>query len=309
MTPGLAPEIAARALDGLVIAVVGGDRREQEIARLAAQAGAVVRAYGFPWPDAGLRGVQRSSSAAEAVQGADYAIFPIPGVDAGGRLYAPEAPEPIVPDTALLSRMNPGAAVILGRADPLLTAAGAETRTELVEYEGDNELMLMRGPAIVEGLLAVAITNTVVTLHLSQVGVVGFGNIGGLLARTLRQLGAGVHVFARNPVQRAQAYASACYPHGLEELEGLAGQLAVLFSTVPARVVGEAVLSRLPPDALVVDVAAPPGSVDLEAARSLGLTATWARGMGCSAPVTVGASQWSGILRRIAAREAYKCTK
>ena len=40
------------------IAVVGGDERECEIARLAATTGARVRAYGFPWPEAGITGVE-----------------------------------------------------------------------------------------------------------------------------------------------------------------------------------------------------------------------------------------------------------
>ena len=41
----------------LVIGMLGGDRREQEIARLAAATGATVRAHGFPWPERGIPGV------------------------------------------------------------------------------------------------------------------------------------------------------------------------------------------------------------------------------------------------------------
>ena len=58
-------------------------------------------------------------------------------------------------------------------------------------------------------------------------------------------------------------------------------------------------LKLLPKHALLVDVAAPPGTIDREAAAELGLKAVWARGMGARAPITVGRSQWSGISRRI----------
>ena len=68
---------------------------------------------------------------------------------------------------------------------------------------------------------------------------------------------------------------------------------------MPTRVVGEDVLSRLPKSALIVDLAAPPGGVDFDAAKRLGLTAIWGRGLGSRAPVTVGASQWGGIRARI----------
>src|ERR1700734_3053475 len=285
---------------GMKIAIVGGDAREQEIARLAVAAGASVRCYGFPWrgPD-GIAGAVLAGSAADAMRGADCALFPIPGIAGDGSLYAPDSPAPIVPDAALLRLLAPGAVIILGRADPRLRAAADQAGATLREYEDDTELMLLRGPAIVEGVLALAIGATEVTINAASAGVIGFGNIGGLLARTLRALGAEVHVFARNPAQRAAAYAAGCSAHPLDELPDLAPRLDMLFSTVPAPVARERVLSALPRGSLVVDIAAPPGGVDLDLARALGHQALWARGMGRRAPVTVGRSQWTGIARRI----------
>ena len=55
-----------------------------------------------------------------------------------------------------------------------------------------------------------------------------------------------------------------------------------------------------------MDLSAPPGGIDLEAAQRFGHTAVWARGLGRRAPVTVGASQWNGISRRIMAIEEDK---
>ncbi|MGH3297905.1 MAG: dipicolinate synthase subunit DpsA [Trebonia sp.] len=288
------------ALDGLTIAVVGGDAREQEIARQAVAAGATVRCYGFPWPRDGIAGATLAQSAASAMDGADCALFPIPGIAADGSLFAPAAPSPIVPDAALLRRLAPGAVIILGQADGRLRAAAASASVALSEYEDDTELMLLRGPAIVEGVLALAIGNTPVTIHASAVGVIGFGTIGSLLSRSLVALGARVHVFARNPVQRAAAHAAGCAAHPLESLASAAPGLSMLFSTVPAPVAGPAVLRELPPGSLVVDIAAPPGGVDLAAAEALGHRALWARGMGQRAPVTVGRSQWDGIAARLA---------
>lgn len=286
-------------LPGLRIAVVGGDEREQEISRLAAAEGAEVTAYGFPWPEEGIGGVRRAGTAADALRGARYALFPIPGLAADGSLFAPAAPEPILPTAELLSALEPGGHVILGAADERLREAAAATGVTLHEYEDDEELMLLRGPAIVEGALAAAIANTRVTLHASSVCVVGHGTVGALLARTLVLLGARVTVAARNPAQRAAARAAGADVAPLEALPDLAPSLAMVFSTVPAPVVGRPVLERLPRGALVMDLAAPPGGADLDAARELGLVAVWARGLGRRAPVTVGASQWYGIRKRI----------
>jgi dipicolinate synthase subunit A len=281
------------------IAVVGGDRREQEIARLAAATGATVRAFGFPWPDAGIEGVTRAASAAEALAGARFALFPIPGIAPTGALFAPAAPEPIIPDRTMLAAMAQPAHVILGWADPKLQAHCDALGITLHEYEWDQDLMLLRGPAIIEGLLKVVIENTSITIHKANVAVVGQGSIGFLLARYMVALGAVTHVAARNPVQRAAAYAAGAQVHMLEDLPALAPGLDMVFSTVPSRVVGRDVLERLPRHALVADLAAPPGGVDFEAAKELGLKAVWARGLGSRAPVTVGASQWSGVRPRI----------
>jgi dipicolinate synthase subunit A len=283
----------------IVIGMLGGDKREQEIARRAAAAGAQVRAHGFPWPVHGIPGVQHLNEPADVLAGARFALFPIPGIAASGALFAPAAPAPIIPDRAMLAGMAPRAHIILGWADSNLKAHCEALAITLHEYEWDRSLMLQRTPAIIEGLIRIVIENTAITIHNATACVVGQGTIGAVLARYLVALGAHTHVAARNPEHRAAAYVAGATPHVLTELPELAPRLDLLFSTVPTRVVGEDVLARLPKSALVVDLAAPPGGVDFEAAKRLGLTAIWGRGLGSRAPVTVGASQWGGIRERI----------
>ena len=283
----------------LVIAVVGGDRREQEIARCAAATGADVRAYGFPWPEGGIEGVRHAANAEDALAGADIALFPIPGIAADGALFAPQCPERIIPDAPLLGGMRAPAHIILGWADANLKAHAQALGIALHEYEWDEDLMLLRGPAIVEGVLRVIIENTDVTIHRANVCLVGQGTIGSLLTRTLVGLGARVHVAARSAVQRAAAYAAGAEPHELHALASVLPGMDIVVSSVPAQIVGRELLERLPKHALVVDVAAPPGGIDREAVQALRLKFVWARGMGSRAPITVGRSQWSGVRRRI----------
>ena len=285
--------------NNLVIAIVGGDRREQEIARCAAATGATVRAYGFPWPDAGLPGVSVAASAAEALHGADIALFPIPGIAPDGALFAPQCPQRIIPDRSSLDGMRKPGHIILGWADSKLKAHCEALGIALHEYEWDDDLMLLRGPAIVEGMLKVLIENTEITLHRANICLVGQGTIGSLVTHTLLALGARVHVAARNPVQRAAAYAAGAEPHELSELPDVLPSMDIVISSVPARVLDRELQQRLPKHALLVDLAAPPGGIDRDAAGELGLKFIWARGLGARAPITVGRSQWSGVSRRI----------
>ena len=280
----------------LVIAVVGGDEREREIARLAATTGAEVRAFGFPWPEAGIQGVTLASDARGALAGADFALFPIPGMGADGSLFATQA---IVPNEELLCVLKKDAHIILGTADEGLGKAAAALGIGLHEYESDRELMLLRMPAIVEGAIKVVVENTDVTIHNARIGIVGYGNIGRTLTRVLVLLGGRVSLIARDPVQRADAYTVGATPATLQDLPTIASSLDILLSTVPAPVVSAAVLDKLPRHAFVADLSAPPGGVDIEYARGIGLRAVWARALGRRAPVTVGASQWKGISERI----------
>lgn len=284
-------------LAGNVVAVVGGDEREQEISRLAATTGAEVRAFGFPWPEGGVPGVTLCPDARSALEGARFALFPIPGLGMDGSLFSPEK---IVPDRDLLSVMAPGAHIILGTPDHRLEAACEALGITLHEYETDRELMLLRMPAIVEAAVRAIIENTPFTIHKSRVCVVGQGNIGGMLCRTLHLMGAYVHVAARNAVQRANAATFGVDTLTLDALQDLAPRLDIVLSTVPAPVVTPAIIDRLPAHALVMDLSAPPGGCDLEYARNRGLKAVWARGLGRRAPMTVGRSQWKGISQRIA---------
>ncbi|MDR6861367.1 dipicolinate synthase subunit DpsA [Variovorax guangxiensis] len=285
--------------DQVVIAIVGGDRREQEIARCAVAAGAQVRAYGFPWPDQGIEGVRHAANAREALEGADIALFPIPGIAPDGALFAPQCAERIVPDSAMLGGMRRPGHIILGWADPKLKAHCEAIGITLHEYEWDEDLMLLRGPAIVEGMLKVLIENTDITIHKAKVCLVGQGTIGSLVTHTLLALGARVHVAARNAVQRAAAHAAGAESHELTALADVLPGTDIVIASVPARVLGRELLQKLPPHALLVDLAAPPGGIDRDAAQELGLKFVWARGLGARAPITVGRSQWSGVRRRI----------
>ena len=285
--------------ENTTIAIVAGDAREQEIARCAVRARAKVRAYGFPWPDAGIDGVYHAKDATDALKDADFALFPIPGITEEGALFAPKSPDKIIPTREMLAGMRRPGHIILGWADANLKRLCEELGITLHEYEWDTDLMLLRGPAIVEGVLKVIIENTSITIHKSNICLVGQGTIGSLLTNTLIGLGANVHVAARNPVQRASAYAAGAEPLLLEELSNILPRMDIVIGSIPKRVIERELLTLLPKHALLVDVAAPPGTIDRDAAAELGLKAMWARGMGSRAPITVGRSQWIGISRRV----------
>ncbi|MCY4155694.1 MAG: dipicolinate synthase subunit DpsA [Gammaproteobacteria bacterium] len=280
----------------LKIAILGGDDREQEIARLAAATGATVTAYGFPWPACGVTGATLATTATDCLRNADFCLMPIPGIAMDGSIFANEK---IIPREDLLSVMADRAHIILGKADAGLTQAAQGLGIGIHEYEHDQELMLLRAPAIVEAALKIIIENTAITIHKANICVVGQGNIGSVLTHTLVALGARVTVAARNPVQRAAAYTLGAEGLPLDRLGAAASGFDMILSTVPAPIVTRQIIDELPAMALVMDLSAPPGGVDLDYAENTGRKAIWARALGRRAPITVGGSQWKGIRKII----------
>lgn len=287
-----------KGIEGRIIAVVGGDGREREIARAACLAGAEVRTFAVPGPLP--TAVRVAASLRGALSGADAVIFPIPLPTADGAIFAPAAGEAIVPSPADFAVMKEGAVIVTGRASLAMREAARQWGLQLYEYEEDEELMLLRAPAIAEGAIAVAIRETEVTLHRSPCLVVGFGKVGPSLARTLLGMGARVTVAARNPVQRARALAFGCDAIPLTDVEAVLPQMAVVFNTVPVTLFQEGWLKRIGEGTVLIDISGPPGGVDREAAARLGVRYVWARGLGGRAPRTVGESQWQGIARHLA---------
>lgn len=275
------------------IAIVGGDKREAEIARLAALAGVKVKVHGFPVPPAAIAGVEATERPDQAMAGVRFALFPMAGMK-DGLLYAPHAAKPIRPDAQMLSGMAPKAHIILGHADAELKSAAAQRGIVLHEREHDRELRLSRAPSVVEGALSVIIQNTEISIHRAQVLVFGYGPIGALLGRALDGLGARVTIAARNPQQRAAAIAYGLEAVPLDGADAIAPDLDMVVNTVPHRIVERGFLAKLRAGSLVLDLASPPGGIDLDAAKSLGHRALWARGLGSRAPLTVGRCQWEG---------------
>ncbi|MDQ4059251.1 MAG: serine carboxypeptidase [Actinomycetota bacterium] len=283
---------------GLEVALMGGDGREAEMALIALNHGAVVRTYGVP--DTGVASpVRRCSSLEEACDGVKVGILPVPLMASDGTVYAPHAKAPILIENKHLALMADDAHLVAGRVDEGLRNAALAAGVTIHEYESDTDLMLLRAPAVAEGAIRVAIERSPVTIHDTDVAVVGFGRIASVLTASLIALNARVHVIARRAEARAAAHAIGARAHRFEDIPSLFPKIMILFNTAPAPVIGGDELTHLPLNALAIDLSAPPGGIDLSAAREMGIDGFWARGLGASAPLTVARSQWIGVDRII----------
>lgn len=308
-------------LSGYRVALLGGDPRERLLLVSLVQAGAAVIAVGWPAPgthpflsgleallQAGPGVVTFTSDAREAVRNAQAVVAPMSNTDAAGRVVAvPDGVTEIFLTEKLLSYFPPGITLYLGQAKPVVRRAADKARVRIVELGEVDQIAWANAVPTAEGAIALAMQNTPITLRGARSVIIGAGRCGTVLAADLAGLGAQVTVAARRAAARARIAAAVpgCRAVPMEELAAVLSSADVVFNTVPAPVLPEPLLQRLPPAAVIVDVAAVPGGVDWEAAARLKRRALFAPGLpGKVAPVTAGRALAEAVPRLLAEERA-----
>ena len=238
--------------------VIGGDRRQAELARLLAGDGHDVCTYGLErWKGPGAGSLDRAASAG-------VVILPLPLCKGDGVLNCEEG---AVPTLELFRRLRPRQRVLAGQVRPQQQREAESLGLTVEDYFLREELAV----ANAEGAVQTALEHLDRTLLGLDCLVTGFGRIGKLLCHRLQGLGARVTATARKPEDLAWIRA---YGYRALETGGLDGFGAV-FNTVPFPVLTEPLTAQLPRDCLLIDLASVRG---IEAAEG-GPEVLWARSL------------------------------
>ena len=249
--------------------VIGGDRRQAELARLLELDGHQVSTYGLQrWKAPNPVGL-------ETVLETEIVILPLPLCRGEGVLNCEEGP---VPTMELFRRLRPGQRVLAGQVQPEQRREALACGIVPEDYFLREELTVANAAATAEAAIQVAMEHLDRSLLGLECLVLGYGRIGKLLSHRLRGLGAGVTVTARKPEDLAWIRAYGLRAMKTSELDGKLSAFGTVFNTVPSLVLKEALLSQLPESCLCVDLASVPG-IDFAAAEEMGLSCVWARSL------------------------------
>lgn len=144
---------------------------------------------------------------------------------------------------------------------------------DLMELE--NVAMLNAIPTA-EGAIAEAINMTNFTLTGANILVLGFGNIGKLLAKMLSGIGAKVFCEARSERDLALIEAYGYTPVNLANLDMYLYDMKVIFNTIPKLILDEKRLRLLNNNCAIIDLASSPGGIDFSVAKELKINHVWA---------------------------------
>ncbi|MCW2277883.1 dipicolinate synthase subunit DpsA [Heliophilum fasciatum] len=274
-------------LDGLRIALIGGDARDQIVVQRLAALGAQVHIFGLPvvasyriWVEGDVR---------SAILGAHALILPMSGVDSEGHVHAPLFSGRVRLTETDLAGLSTGTPVFVGFARPNLRQMVENQQLHLVEVADLDEVAILNSVPSAEGALQIAMQGSPLTLHASHVAIIGFGRVSMTLTRMLLGIGAKVQVFARSASQRARAWEMGAQALPLSAMAQELQDVDFIFNTVPAMILDSALLSKVRRQVMIIDLASSPGGTDFAAAEQLGIQAVLAPGLpGKVAPRTAG---------------------
>ncbi|MDQ6419203.1 dipicolinate synthase subunit DpsA [Paenibacillus sp. LHD-117] len=276
-------------LTGVQVLMLGGDARQLEVIRKLSELDASVTVCGFDGLHSSLDGAVHAEFEEALFEDADALLLPAVGTDDHGLIHAVFSDREIVLTEQHMAKLPPHCAVYTGMAKPYLKQLCQQFGLKLVELFDRDDVAIYNSIPTAEGALMMAIQHTDITIHGSHCMVLGFGRTGFTMARALQGLGAKVKVGVRRSEHFARASEMGFEPFYTGALLQNAGNIDLLFNTIPTMIVTAQIIANLPSRAVIIDLASKPGGTDFRFAEKRGIKALLAPGLpGIVAPKTAG---------------------
>ncbi|MED4532465.1 dipicolinic acid synthetase subunit A [Metabacillus fastidiosus] len=276
-------------LTELNIAVIGGDARQLEVIRKLTELDAKLFLVGFDQLDHGFAGANKVKLDEIPLEQLDAIILPVPGTDLNGNVETVFSNETVLLTDEVLLKTPEHCVIYSGITNDYLSKIVDKANRKLVQLFERDDVAIYNSIPTVEGTIMMVIQHTDITIHGSTIAVLGLGRVGMSVARTFAALGAKVKVGARKTADLARITEMGLQPFLLKDIEEEVTDLHVCINTIPHMILTAKVISRMPANTLIVDLASKPGGTDFRYAEKRGVKALLAPGLpGIVAPRTAG---------------------
>lgn len=276
-------------LTGKKLLILGGDARQLEVIKKLNELDAQLTLVGFDKLDQHFNGAAKIDLDEVELSTIDSIILPVSGTNEEGVVDTIFSNKTVKIAAEWLRKTPAHCTVYTGISNGYLDATIDESNRQIIKLFERDDVAIYNSVPTTEGVLMLVIQNTDITIHRSNVVVLGLGRIGMSLARTFQALGAKVRVGDRRPEQLARISEMGLTPFYLKDLDQFVSDIDICINTVPARVLTGQVLSHMPVNALIIDVASKPGGTDFRYAEKRGIKAILAPGLpGIVAPKSAG---------------------
>ena len=139
----------------------------------------------------------------------------------------------------------------------------------IYDYYLSERLSILNAIPTAEGAVSIAINETAKTIFGSKCVIAGYGRIGKILAKLLKNMGADVTVLARSEQALTWAEADGCHALPFYCAARYLDDKDIIFNTVPALWMDKNIIDSTSENTVIIDLASAPGGVDLEYAKRI----------------------------------------
>lgn len=269
------------------VLVVGGDLRNVHIAKLLSENNKVFT-VGQSKSEQNVENATTVSKLLKDELFFDYIIFPLPISNDDITVNSPFSDE-VIKIEDIISLACAKTHILGGRFSDALRRRLDALRLGYTDYLLREELAVLNAVPTAEGALQLALEELPVTIFGLDVLIIGYGRISKVLSVILKAMGANVTVSARKFSDLAWIQINGFTPIQTADISQVIEKSQLIFNTVPAWVLDEALLSKVKKDCLLIDLASKPGGIDFETAKKLNLKTIWALSLpGKVAPISAG---------------------
>lgn len=250
-------------MNDIKICVLGGDSRMISAIRFMYKQNYSVSAFGL---NGILNEAVTHNDLVSAVSGATLIVLPLPFSTDGIKLFAPLCDFEIkISD--VLSALQKGQLIAGGKMSEDFCKKAMQKGCGIYDYYLSERLSVLNAIPTAEGAVSIAINETSKTIFGSKCVIAGYGRIGKILAKLLKNMGADVTIFARSEQALTWAEADGCHALPFYCAERHLDDKDIIFNTVPALWMDKNIIDSTKKDTVIIDLASAPGGVDFEYAK------------------------------------------
>lgn len=272
-------------MEKMKFTVLGGDERSLCLAYELMEDGHHVKIFGFDKLEKKLD-IEESSSLREAIKDADIIIGPLPFTRDEKTINAPFYSGKIDINN-VIKLVHSEQLLTVGKVDEDILELFNKNNINIKDYFHREEMQILNAIPTAEGAIELAMAEMPITIHGSNILILGYGRIGKVLSKMIQGIGATVYVAARKYSDIAWIKSCGYNPVLFKDIEEHLYNMDLVFNTVPELILDEYMLNKFNGKSIVIDLASKPGGVDFEKAEALGVKVNHALGLpGKAAPVT-----------------------
>ncbi|MBM7598858.1 dipicolinate synthase subunit A [Virgibacillus halotolerans] len=273
--------------DNLNILIMGGDARYLEVIRKLSNEVAKLYLIGYDQLTFDEKHVKQTTMETVDFGIIDAIILPVAGTNEDGKIETMYSDE-VISLTEDVVRQTPNHCTIYtGNANAYLKNITHDKQLVALFYRDD--LAVYNSIPTAEGALKLIMEQTDVTVHGSNVMILGFGRVGKTVVNLFSSVGANVRVAVRKSADIARVTEMGLTPVKLEKLEQEIVGMDTVINTIPHPVIDADIIAAMETSTLIVDIASAPGGTDFAFAKTHGIKAMHALGLpGKTAPKSAG---------------------